>query len=66
MDPVEDARRTWQKAKADLQAALSDLEGCVIELAEADTVAAARARVAARQEAADLHLQRYITRVGKS
>lgn len=66
MDRVDEARLAWQRAQAELKAALADLEHRVAEMAGADAVAIARSLVAEKQEAADLFLQRYITQVGKS
>ena len=66
MDQLEEARLAWQRAQADLQAALADLEKRVAEIATGDDVTKARAAVRVKQETADYFLQRYITQLGKS
>lgn len=67
MDRLEEARLTWERAQADLQHALAELEKCVADTgSEAQAVNNARLVVAMRQEKADEQLQRYITYLGKS
>lgn len=62
---LEHARLDWQKARAELQLALAELEGRVAAGEEAVRVAEARDTAARRQKLADELLQRYITHIGK-
>ena len=66
MNRIEEARLAWQRAQADLQKALAELEKGVASENDADAVKAARLTVAMRQERADEQLQRYLTYRGKS
>jgi hypothetical protein len=66
MDRIEEARLAWQRAQADLQRSLADLEMHVAQEAGAEAVQKARAAVTVKQGAADEMLHRYITHLGKS
>ena len=65
MDRIEDARMAWQRAQADLQHALAELEFRVADGSDGEALNSARLTVAMRQEKADFQLQRYITYLGK-
>ena len=66
MDALELARLAWQRAQADLQTSLADLEKAVAALADPSHVQLARDQVTDRQRIADEYLNRYITQLGKS
>jgi F0F1-type ATP synthase membrane subunit b/b' len=66
MSQLEEAQLAWQRAQADLQAALASLEKSVASNAPGEAVNQARTLVAQQQAAADNLLQRYITQLGKS
>ena len=66
MDRVEDARLAWQRAQADYQGSLADLERIVAGDSTVEQLLKARALAAERQKAADELLHRYITQLGKS
>ena len=66
MDRVEETRMAWQRAQADLQTALAELERRVAaKVAQSDAILKAREDVAAKQKIADEMLQRHITMLGK-
>jgi hypothetical protein len=66
MDRTEESRLAWQKAQADLQSSLADLEKAVAAVADPAHIQLARKAVADRQRIADELLQRHITQLGKS
>ena len=66
MDRLEEARLSWQRAQADLQAALAELERLVASTADAEAIQQARMLAGQRQDSADHQLQRYITYLGKN
>jgi hypothetical protein len=66
MDRLESARLDWQRAQAELQLALAELERRVATMAPAEQIEEVRSLSKNRQAAADELLQRYITYLGKS
>jgi hypothetical protein len=66
MDRLEIARLDWQRAQAELQSALADLERLVASMGGPDELIDARKAVERRQKSADEFLHRYITQLGKS
>jgi hypothetical protein len=66
MDRLENARLDWQRAQAELQLSLAELERRVAALDTAEQIEEVRALSKSRQAAADELLQRYITYLGKS
>jgi flagellar biosynthesis chaperone FliJ len=66
MDRVEEARLAWQRAQAELQSSLAELERIVASDTNVEQVLKARALTGTRQKAADEFLNRYITQLGKS
>jgi hypothetical protein len=67
MDHLEQSRHAWERAQADLQTALAELERRVAsDTPEPDSIQGTREVVAKRQSAADEYLNRYITQVGKT
>lgn len=66
MDQLEQSRLSWQRAQAEVQTAMGELERCVAELADARVIIEARKVLVARQKVAEDLLQRYITQLGKS
>lgn len=65
MDRVEQTRLAWQRAQAELQMSLADLERIVAGNGTAEEIQKARAFAASRQKIADELLQRHITQLGK-
>lgn len=65
MDRVEETRLAWQRAQAELQKALAELERIVACQAAAEEILKARAFAATRQKIADELLQRHITQIAK-
>ena len=66
MDRVEGARLAWQRAQAEYQASLAELEKIVASDSTVEQLLKVRALAADRQKAADEQLHRYITQLGKS
>ena len=66
MDRLEEARRAWQDAQAELQRAAADLTRFVSDVADPAAVKIAFEVVARKRAYADDCLQRYITQLGKS
>jgi hypothetical protein len=66
MSQLEETRLAWQRAQAEYQQALADLELRVASNSDAEALLKARAEAARRQQAADNKLHRYITQLGKS
>jgi hypothetical protein len=66
VDRIEEARLAWQRAQAELQKALAELELRVADAADVSLVTRARSRVTEQQKMADDLLGRYITHLGKS
>jgi len=66
MDLLDHARLDWQKAQAELQLALAELERRVAARAGVVEVTEARETADRRKKLADDLLHRYITQLGKS
>ena len=65
-DRIEETRLAWQRAQAELQLALADLERQVASGASPDEILKARSLAASRMKIADDLLHRHITQLGKS
>lgn len=66
MQQLEQARLSWQRARADLQESMAILEKCVAQNSDPAAIESAHVQAAKRQAAADLELNRYITQLGKT
>jgi hypothetical protein len=66
MDRLAEARLEWQRAQAELQLALAELERRVAAVANGEAVAEAKAVADQKNDAADAYLNRYITQLGKA
>jgi hypothetical protein len=66
MSQLEESRLAWQRAQADFQSAIAELEKSVASNADAASVEQARAEAGRRQATADELLHRYITYLGKA
>jgi hypothetical protein len=66
MHQLEETRLAWQRAKVELEAALAEVERRVAIAAEPAELQAARNELTKHQAAADWHLARYISQLGKS
>jgi len=67
MNRLEECRLAWQRAQAELQMSLAELEKAVASPSpKSAEIQQARDSVARRQRAADELLQRYITQIAKS
>lgn len=63
---LEETRLAWQRAKAELEAALAEVERLVAASAGPAELEAARNALTRHQAAADWHLGRYISQLGRS
>lgn len=63
---LEETRLAWQRAKVELEAALAEVERHVAAAAGPAELEAARNALTRHQAAADWHLARYISQLGKS
>ena len=66
LDRLEETRLAWQRAQADPQTALADLEHAVASSAGGEAIVKLQAVAVERRKAADELLQRHITQIGKS
>lgn len=66
MDRLEESRLAWQRAQANFQAALADLEHAVASSAGGELIVKLQAVAVERRKLADELLQRHITQIGKS